>query len=116
MSTAVDVMAAVELLLDGLRVYFLISHGTSEGRLKGALSYRVGASRVMTRGAILAVLGLVLTILFLSSCELLQFTAMIWTAYCAREWCVGQMGADGRWARLDVRLGHVHNEDVRRCM
>jgi len=57
------------LLLDGLRIYFLISHGTSEGWLKGALSYRVGTSRVMTRGAILAVLGLVLTTSFLSSCN-----------------------------------------------
>jgi len=54
-------MAAAELLLDGLRVYFLISHGTSEGWLKGALSNRVGTSRVMTRGAVLTVLGLMFT-------------------------------------------------------
>ena len=44
--------------LDGLAVYFLISHGTSEGWLKGALRYRVGTSRVMSRGAVLLCPGL----------------------------------------------------------
>ena len=28
--------------------------------------------------------------------------------YCACEWCIGQIGADGRRAQLVVRFGRVH--------